>query len=164
MKIKSFFTILLASMAMSLFAAVPTAETVRVVKVIDGDTVWVTRSTGSSIKVRMRYIDAPESCQDYGSISTAAMSALVLNKDAELKIYGTSYDRYVGTLSVDGKDVAERLLADGDVWLYRQVVPKTSKLRAIEDKAKAQKLGVFGTNSPVEPWVFRKTHKCTHVK
>lgn len=141
--------------------AVAHAEPVTVVKVIDGDTVWVTRAT-DSVKVRLRYIDAPESCQAHGAESAALLSSMALNKTAELKITGRSYDRFVGTLIVNGVDISGAMVTFGGAWVYRQATPKKSPLRAQEDAARASNIGLWAAPSPQEPWLFRKTNKCTH--
>jgi endonuclease YncB( thermonuclease family) len=138
------------------------AEPVKVVKVIDGDTVWVERAGSVAIKVRLRYIDAPESCQPYGDKSTKTMSDIALGRQADLKITGRSYDRYVGALTVNGADVATMMVQTGNAWVYRSGVSKKSPLRALEDTAKANKFGLWRDPSPVPPWEFRKTNRCPH--
>lgn len=148
------------SFVVTLLCAVAFAEPVTVVKVIDGDTVWVTRAT-DSIKIRLRYIDAPESCQAHGPESAALLASMALNKPAELKIMGRSYDRFVGTLSVNGVDISGAMVTFGGAWVYRQATPKKSPLRAQEDAARASKIGLWAAPSPQEPWLFRKTNKCT---
>lgn len=140
------------------------AEPVTVVKVIDGDTAWVERSGQVAIKVRLRYIDAPESCQAYGAESTAVLTALALGKVADLKITGRSYDRYVGTLSVGGSDVGTAMVDAGAAWVYRQATPKRSPLRMTEDMAHSARRGLWAEPNPVAPWLFRKTTQCRYQK
>ena len=49
----------------------------KVIKVIDGDTIWV-KSKNKHIKIRLSYIDAPELKQVYGVRSKNFLSKLIL--------------------------------------------------------------------------------------
>ena len=140
------------------------AETGIVKKVIDGDTVWVEKTNKTSFKIRLRYADAPEICQDYGQESKAALEAIVLNKTIDFKLNGKSYDRSVGFISVNGMDASQEMIRTGNAWLSKNGLSKKNPLRVIEDTAKLNKVGVWSNPNVIDPKVFRKTKKCGYKK
>jgi endonuclease YncB( thermonuclease family) len=64
----------------------------RVVGVTDGDTVKVLTAEQQLLRVRVAWIDAPESSQAFGQRPKQAMSILVFGKDVELRFHAV--DRY----------------------------------------------------------------------
>ena len=55
----------------------------RVIKVIDGDTIWV-KTNNKHIKIRLSYIDAPELKQTYGVRSKNFLTNLILDKNVQI--------------------------------------------------------------------------------
>ena len=51
----------------------------RVIKVIDGDTIWV-KSANKHVKIRLSYIDAPELKQKFGIRSKNYLTNLIQDK------------------------------------------------------------------------------------
>jgi micrococcal nuclease len=137
------------------------AETItgKVVKVADGDTVTILDNTGHSkkeIRVRLLAIDAPESKQAYGKKSKAYLSQLVFNKT--VTVQWTKKDRYkrvLGVLFINGKNINQEMLKSGLAWHYRQY-SKDKSLQEMEDKAKANKLGLWQDPKAIAPWDFRR--------
>ena len=63
----------------------------RVIKVVDGDTIWV-KSSNKHIKIRLSYIDAPELKQSHGVRSKNFLTNLVLDKSVQINT--SKKDRY----------------------------------------------------------------------
>ena len=77
----------------------------RVVGVTDGDTIKVLTAEKQLIRVRVAWIDAPESSQAFGQRAKQAMSALVFGKDVELRFHTVDrYGRLVCMVFVEGSD------------------------------------------------------------
>ncbi len=138
------------------------AEHVRVVEVVDGDTLVV--EDGRS--VRVLGVDAPETHnpnlegpQPLGAAATARLAALVAGRTVGLERDTTDADHYGRALRhvwVGRTLVAERLVAEG---LGRVLVipPDTrhaDRLRAAEADAKADRRGVWGLPRPTALPIF----------
>jgi endonuclease YncB( thermonuclease family) len=92
---------LLSPLAWLLVAACAWAQGVirgRVVGVTDGGTIKVLTAEKQLLRVRVAWIDAPESSQAFGQRAKQAMSALVFGKDVELRFH--SVDRYSRRVSM----------------------------------------------------------------
>ena len=128
--------------------------------VSDGDTITITRTISDTkketYKIRLLSIDAPELKQPYGKRSKGFLSALVFNK--QVTVTWTKRDRYkriLGTVSINGKNINEEMIKAGYAWHYRQY-SKDKTLQAMEDKARADKKGLWQDSNPVAPWDYRR--------
>ncbi|CAN5572015.1 hypothetical protein BH09PSE5_BH09PSE5_16770 [soil metagenome] len=131
-----------------------------VVRVTDGDTIWVRTqgSTGRPLKVRLRNIDAPEICQAGGTEAKAALASLVMNRRIELDARATdSYDRTIADVWVNGQDVSGRLVWLGHAWSYgfRTI---SGRYAAEQQQARSSGRGLFAAGDAIEPRQFRKVH------
>ena len=135
------------------------------VKVSDGDTLNVQKVengkfTGEVIKIRMFGIDAPEKTQDYGSESKQALEKMVNGKTLEIEEKNRDrYGRTVAVVYVNGKNVNEEMVKNGNAWWYQEYDKKDTKMQAYQENAKKNKLGLFGKKEYVEPWNYRKEKK-----
>ena len=135
------------------------------VKVSDGDTMNVQKVengkfTGEVIKIRMFGIDAPEKTQDYGIESKQALEKLVNGKTLEIEEKNRDrYGRTVAVVYVNGKNVNEEMVKNGNAWWYQEYDKKDTKMQAYQENAKKNKLGLFGKRGYVEPWNYRKEKK-----
>ena len=76
----------------------------RVIKVIDGDTVWV-KSSNKHIKIRLSYIDAPELKQTYGIRSKNFLIEMVLDKEVQINTNKKDrYNRHLGELYIHNSE------------------------------------------------------------
>ena len=95
-------------------------------RVTDGDTITVTQN-GFKSTIRLVGIDAPEKSrkkhepgQPFSQSSTKYLAGMVLNKDVEIKNYGTDrYGRTLGVVYVDGKNVNFEMVKAGLAEVYR---------------------------------------------
>jgi endonuclease YncB( thermonuclease family) len=147
-------------------AALAAAVEVRasVLRVVDGDIVETAPDGGKPTKVRLLYIDTPESKGDaHGEATTEGKLAaefmdLQARPGMTVFLWGPGealeLDRYGCALAVvitkRGDTLQERVIAAGysPLWeKYGKADPKWREtLQAAEDKAKAAKVGAWGTD------------------
>jgi endonuclease YncB( thermonuclease family) len=134
----------------------------KVVKVVDGDTIYVLDDDKVQHKIRLAGIDAPERSQAYGNASRKHLASLVAGKP--VKIEYEKYDRYgriVGKVFVGQVDVC---LRTGYAWHYKKYQHEQSPEDRVlyaeaEDSAREWKLGLWRENNPMPPWEFRRLHR-----
>ena len=135
------------------------------IKVSDGDTLSVQKVkngkfVGEVMKIRMFGIDAPEKTQDYGIESKQALEKLVSGKTLEIEEKNRDrYGRTVAVVYVNGQNVNEEMVKNGNAWWYQEYDKKDTKMQAYQENAKKNKLGLFGKKGYVEPWNYRKEKK-----
>ena len=142
-------------------AAAPRGVQGVVSRVTDGDSLWLTPAGKKPIKVRLRDIDAPESCQPWGEQARAALSELALHKVATLQISGRdSYGRTLGVLMIDDLNVGKTLVENGHAWSTRNRWDQGPLVKQ-EKMARALSRGLHGAPGAVQPVEFRRRHgKC----
>lgn len=152
-----------------------------VVKVSDGDTITATLASGAEAKVRLLYIDTPEShnnrhgdAMPEGKLAAAAMRAL-LPVGAKVRLWGPgqmlkedTYGRKLALvlLGETGEDsVQERQIRDGwsPVWEKYGKVPEPwrDRLVAAQQAAREAKAGAWAT---AEKWMQDKGNETTAPK
>lgn len=132
----------------------------QVTRVVDGDTLWFQPAEPGEplVAVRLRGIDAPESCQAWGRQATAALREQVQGRPAALRIHGQDdYRRTLGTLSLGGVDVNGALVAQGHAWAWRDSKGRSPYL-AQESAARAAGHGAYADPAAEAPWDFRQRH------
>jgi endonuclease YncB( thermonuclease family) len=145
------------------FSLVSLAEELigKVIKVSDGDTITVLDSNNQKHKVRLKGIDAPESQQLYGDISTQSLAELVCDK--EVLVTWDKKDKYyriLGKVTVDGRDANYVQLIKGLAWYYKQYEKDLSdedkqKYSEAEGFAKNYGVGLWADSNSIPPWEFR---------
>ena len=137
----------------------------KVIKVSDGDTITVLDSNNQKHKIRLKGIDAPESQQAYGDVSTQSLSELVYDK--EVLVTWDKKDKYyriLGKVIVDGNDANYEQLKKGLAWYYKQYEKDLSD----EDKqsyseaevlARNYSAGLWADLNSIPPWEFRRKGK-----
>lgn len=129
----------------------------KVVGISDGDTLTCLYQQ-RQLKIRLLYIDTPESGQAYGNVAKKALSDRVFGKTVNLDIKNN--DRYGRTLAVvylGSENINLTLVKIGLAWAYRGNTQKIY-LNA-EEQAKQQKLGLWADKNPVNPSDWRKQKK-----
>ena len=127
-------------------------------KVTDGDILWLTPAGKPPIEVRLRDIDAPESCQPWGKEARTALAELALNKVATLQSSGRdSHGRTLGVLMIDDLNVSKFLVENGHAWSTRSRWDQGPLVKQ-EKMARALSRGLHGTPGAVQPAAFLRTH------
>lgn len=160
-----YIALALAAFSLQVFTTVAEARIYNgvVTHVTDGDTFWVRTSThGEPRKVRFQGIDAPESCQAWGSQATAALTQRVQFKTVQLNTRARDdYGRMLATVTLNGDDVGRWMVVNGHAWSYhyrRNLGPYATE----ETQARATGRGLW-SQAAVEPREFRKQHgACPH--
>ena len=134
-----------------------------VTRVTDGDSLWLKPGSGGRLlRVRISGIDAPELCQAHGREARAALARQVRGRELTLQVLRMDdYGRPLVSLTLDGDDVARRLVQQGHAWSYRyQHDPGPYALE--EAEAQQARRGLFAALQPERPRDFRKRHgPCT---
>src|SRR5215831_5335598 len=137
----------------------------RVVAITDGNTLTLLDNNRHQHKIRLAGIDAPELSQPYGTRSRLRLSNLAFGKDARADCYNV--DRYGGdvcTVYVHGKDIGLAQLNAGLAWWYRkyaheQLPRDRMSYESAEDRAAADRLGLWQDKNPTPPWEWRQEHR-----
>jgi endonuclease YncB( thermonuclease family) len=136
-----------------------------VVGVADGDTITLLDSNRQQHRIRLAGIDAPEKAQPFGQRSKQHLSDLAFGKQAKADCYKIDrYDRDVCTVYVDGKDIGLAQIDAGLAWWFRKYaheqLPKDRiDYEAAEDRAAADRVGLWQDKNPVPPWEWRREHR-----
>lgn len=132
----------------------------RVIHVSDGDTLSVQKQNGEKIKVRLYGIDAPEKAQPYGPQATGILRNIVGNQFVKVKVNNLDrYGRSVAWVYLDNQDINAEMISLGAAWHYRYYdkSEEYSHYEQLEQKAKAQRKGLWNRDNPTPPWDYRKT-------
>ena len=130
----------------------------KVVVVIDGDTVMVTRKGGPPVKVRLAEIDAPEKLQPGGVDSKKSLAELILRKPVTVNSRAVdTYGRLVAQLEVDGMNVNEEQVRRGMAWSY-SYYQSNKNLIALQSEAQQAKRGLWAGEEIMKPAQWRKLH------
>ena len=125
----------------------------KVVGISDGDTLTCLQNR-TELKVRLLYIDAPESSQPFGNKAKQALSNLAFKKQVMLQ--STGYDKYGRVLAVvyDRKvNINLKLVEQGMAWAYRQTQPIYEQA---QEQARSRRIGLWNDARPIEPIEWRK--------
>ena len=162
MRAALFIAALLLS-ALSLCATARELEAT-VTRVVDGDTLWLQADVEANgkkprpFKMRLQGIDAPESCQAWGTQATAALNGRVLNQRVQVQTRSKDdYDRTLGNIRLQGEDVSAWMVSQGHAWSYRYR-RSNGPYAEQELMAKTAKRGLFADAAAQEPRWFRKAH------
>ena len=157
----------LAFLCLLFFTLVSFAEELigKVIKVSDGDTITVLDSNNQKHKIRLKGIDAPESQQAFGDISTQSLSELVYDK--EVLVTWDKKDKYyriLGKVIVDGNDANYEQLTKGLAWYYKQYEKDLSdedkkRYSEAEEWARNYSEGLWADSKSIPPWEFRHKGK-----
>lgn len=130
-------------------------SSVPLISVTDGDTINVSNN-GTTEKVRLSQIDAPEKSQAFGADAKACLTNILSPGNLTICRDGKDkYGRTIASVAVNGKDVGRQLVAQGCAWAYTQYMEVGSDLLSIENNAKLAGLGLWANTNPIAPWDYR---------
>jgi endonuclease YncB( thermonuclease family) len=165
-KIVSRITIAWVQIAMFLIAvsACPVwAESGKVTRVTDGDTLWVRLAGGGKpVKIRIDGIDAPEICQAGGQAARTALASRVARRTVTLDIRRhDDYGRAVASVQVGGEDIAGWMVGQGHAWSYHYGREGGPYLK-LQGRAQRAGQGLFADPRALPPRLFRKRNGSCH--
>ena len=131
----------------------------KVVGVVDGDTIDVLDGSKKQHRIRFDGIDAPERGQPFSQRAKSTLSDLVFGKTVKVETEGADkYDRTIGRIYVDGKDVGLAMLEAGMAWHYTKY-DQSKKYADGEKAAKDARRGLWSDPHHIPPWEWRKLDK-----
>jgi len=142
-------------------ASPASAETLegKVVGIVDGDTIDILDGAKKQHRIRFDGIDAPERGQPFAAKSKSCLSNLVFGKTVRVALKSKDrYDRDVGRISIDGRDVGLAMLEAGMAWHFTKYDQSKAYAEA-EQSARAAKHGLWTDKKPIPPWEWRKMPK-----
>jgi endonuclease YncB( thermonuclease family) len=129
----------------------------KVVGVTDGDTITLLVGTEQK-KIRLAEIDAPEKSQAFGNLSKMMLSEKVFGKEVRVTITNKDkYNRYVGKITCNGRNINEEMVKEGYAWNYKQY-SHNPEMAFAEFEARKNQSGLWQLPA-TPPWDFRKQPK-----
>ena len=129
--------------------SVPSSSNViigEVVAISDGDTLTVLDATNTQHRIRLQGIDAPESRQDFGTVSRQHLADAVFRRNVVVEFEERDrYGRILGKILLDGRDINLEQIRAGLAWHYKQYErdqsPEDRRLYVeAEESARAQRI------------------------
>ena len=133
-----------------------------VVGISDGDTVTLlVQDDGRQFQTRFRLteIDTPERGQPWGTRARQALAGKVFRQRVRIVSEGVDrYDRMLGKIYFEGRDINREMVREGHAWAYRQYLSDESLL---DDERRAREAGAGLWSMPeaqqVPPWEWRRS-------
>ena len=127
----------------------------KVLRVIDGDTVYVKHSE-KLLKLRLLNIDAPELKQPFGEESRRYLKSLIDSKLVDVNtLKQDRYGRVLSTIFFEGKNVNKLMVEKGLAWVYDDYVIDKS-LYEDQMQARRNEVGLWSNSNSIPPWLWRK--------
>ena len=155
-------TILFAIALMVLSTAVSSATVEgQVVAITDGDTIKILTATKQQIKVRLADIDTPERGQPYGRKARQVLGDKIHRRQVDVEeVTIDRYQRLVGRVFLDGRNINAEMVEDGAAWVYRKYSDDPQLLQ-LERQAREQGRGLWALqpDQRMPPWEWRKQQR-----
>lgn len=134
------------------------AQTYRVVRVADGDTLELAAGTDAPFRVRLQGVDCPELSQPYGDEALRFTISHVRGHPVQVTSLGTDqFGRVLGVVTVHGENLNRTLVAAGYAWCFRRYA-EDPELPKLEAAAREAKRGLWAQARPEAPWDYRQQH------
>lgn len=134
----------------------------KVVRISDGDTFVLLTANNKQVKIRLYGVDAPEKSQDFGTVSREYLGKLL--QDMEIVVLSKGKDKFgrvIGLVSAGSVNVNEAMLKAGLVWHFKKYDANPA-WASFEQKARAQRIGLWIQPNAIPPWEFRDQKKKRH--
>lgn len=133
----------------------------KVVLVYEGDVISIEGKNHKIYSIHLQGIDAPDEKQSYFKKSKNRLADLILGKEVRVIVHKKAdFDRYIGSVYFEGRDVGLTQIEDGMAWHYKalsyeQSAEDRKRYALAEQKARADRKGLWEDKDPVAPWDFR---------
>ena len=149
--------------ALTMLSAAVSSATVEgeVVAITDGDTIKILTATKQQIKVRLADIDTPERGQPYGRKARQVLGEKIHRRQVDVEEVAIDrYQRLVGRVFLDGRNINAEMVEDGAAWVYRKYSDDPQLLR-LESQAREQGRGLWALqpDQRIPPWEWRKQQR-----
>jgi endonuclease YncB( thermonuclease family) len=133
---------------------------VRVIKVIDGETILTQAADGSSVRVKLLGVAPPVEGQPFHDEARQHLSDLILSK--EVAVIYTRWDddnEIIGTVLSSGNNINLQMVRDGVAWRahdadYYQSAEEKVLFVESEKAARNERRGLWSQGQPISPWAF----------
>lgn len=130
------------------------------VGVSDGDSLHLELPDGERVRVRLYGIDAPEKDQECALAARKKLGKLIYDKEIRVEVLDVDkYGRYVGKVYAGARYVNRYMLKEGLAWHYKHYAADDELLAEAEARAKAAGRGIWATESPCRPRIFRSEQR-----
>lgn len=127
----------------------------RVVRIVDGDTLVIVGKDQIELTLRLAGIDAPEKDQPFGNESSQFLGSLLSDQIVQLDdVKREKFGRVLAHAYLGARRVDLKLVQHGWAWVYPGSDSRV--LREAEATARAEKVGLWFSDSPTPPWEWRK--------
>lgn len=161
MRLLNMLKLLLCSCLTLFFINVTYAtEHIESIRVLDGDTIEVTHKNAEIEVLRLSNIDAPEAAQEYGFRSARNLHGLLGESPSKIHYrvdFVDAYKRKNATVFVKNENINIQQVKDGYAWVSNKSIAKA--FQDAQYSAKKFGRGLWATNTPNPPWVFRRNLK-----
>ena len=149
--------------ALTMLSAAVSGATVEgeVVAITDGDTIKILTPTKQQIKVRLADIDTPERGQPYGRKARQVLGEKIHRRQVDVEeVTIDRYQRLVGRVFLDGRNINAEMVEDGAAWVYRKYSDDPQLIR-LESQAREQGRGLWALqpDQRMPPWEWRKQQR-----
>lgn len=136
----------------------------KVLAVVDGNTLEVKTVDGETYRVMLSGVDSPELEQEFGEQARSFLEKMVLKKSVKVQWQGK--DRWGNRLAVvwmKGEvDLRVELLKAGLAWTAeRNPLPELENIRT---QAQEKGKGIWASEEPTPPWIFRRQQTMLEAK
>lgn len=129
-----------------------------VLRVVDGDSLWVRPPGGAPLRLRVSGVDAPEVCQRHGRESRDALAMRLQGQKVRVTLqHKDTYDRWLARVDGPDGDVGAWLVGQGHAWSMRWH-NNPGPYAVQEGAARKARRGLFGESRPELPRDFRRRH------
>ena len=130
------------------------------VGVSDGDSLHLELPDGERVRVRLYGIDAPEKDQECALAARKKLGKLIYDKKIRVEVLDVDkYGRSVGKVYAGARYVNRYMLKEGLAWHYKHYAADDELLAEAEARAKAAGRGIWSTESPCRPRIFRSEQR-----
>ncbi|MBF0496032.1 MAG: thermonuclease family protein [Deltaproteobacteria bacterium] len=151
------WTILLVFLSPGVSSAKEETITIKVVRVVHGDTLRGTDEDGKEFRVKLEGIEAPEAAQAFGYKARLYLRKLIEGKEVTVVFSEESDETIIGRVFLGKIDVGEKMMEDGCAWYNPLYCHKSfcQKYSLWQETAQAAKKGLWKGPKPVPPWEYR---------
>lgn len=152
----------------------PAAGPYTVAEIFDGDSFNLRAANGSTVRVRIAGIDAPEKTQPYSAKSKASLESLLSQGSIRITaIKQDPYERWVSHVIVRDQDIGLEQITRGYAWFFKRYKSDLSpamqeRYARAEEEARHARAGLWAgiaasaknpELAPEPPWKFRERTK-----
>ncbi len=136
--------------------APPSGKVVKVMAVIDGDTLAVADSMDQPYTLGLRGVDAPERDQPFGPEAARCLESMIGGKVVRLGDDVRERDgQFVTEVYYSAESVPLVLVERGCAWWDKSATPYDFEMGSSEERARRYRRGLWQADAPVPPWDWR---------